>query len=93
MNQFNMDCPRYDIQQAPSLRQTYNILGQLALKALNLSSQSLHLLRLRGNDLGLLGNQIFDFFDLALDGAGGQAGLAGGRGCDWGLAWISSSSL
>lgn len=55
-----------------------SILGQLALQRLDLGSQCLHLLSLRRNGLGLLRDQVLDLLHLALDGAGGQGGLAGG---------------
>lgn len=55
-----------------------NSLVQLAFKRLNLGCQCLHLLCLRGNGLGLLGDQILDLFDVTVHCAGGYARLAGG---------------
>lgn len=54
-----------------------SILSQLAFQRLDLGSQCLHLLGLRCNRPGLLRDQVLDFLDVAVDGAGGQTGLAG----------------
>lgn len=62
-----------------------NNLVQLGLERLNLSSQSLHLLRLCGNDLGLLGNQVFDLLDFLGDSSGGHTCLASRRRGNRGL--------
>lgn len=58
-------------------------LAQLSLEGLDLCSQALHLLRLGGDRLGLLGDQVLDRSDLALDGVccdGSASGDIGGRG-------------
>lgn len=54
---------------------------QLRLQLLDLHRQVLHLLRLRGDRLGLLRDQVLNGIDLALDGVGGHGGrrLRGGR--------------
>lgn len=69
-------------------------LGQLALQRLDLGDQVLHLLGLRRNRLGLLGNQVLNFLDLAVHGASGQARLASSRGGSGGslklLEWSES---
>jgi hypothetical protein len=66
-------------------------LGQLALQRLNLRGQGLHLLGLRRDRLGLLGDQILDFLNFAMNGTSGQAGLAGGRGGGGSLRMLEPS--
>lgn len=76
--QFTIVPDKKSKQSADTLLTMYNSLVQLAFERLNLSSQCLHLLGLRGDRLGLLGDQILDLFDVAGNCAGGHAWFAGG---------------